>query len=146
MVTYTPELALVQDYKCGFSEPDPAEDNAQLRVLAVLIALNLPTVKEVVVQIVSGPYGVTEARYGLAELSAAYGEIVETLKAINAPDAPFSPSPEACHYCGAKLICQALKDTVVGPLAKLQMSALPEGGNRAAKLLEEVEIMASLLK
>jgi hypothetical protein len=100
----------------------------------------------VVVQLVSGPYGVTEARYSLAELSAAYEDIVRTLKAITAPDAPFSPSPEACKFCGAKLICQALKDTVVGPLAKLQMSALPEGGDRAAKLLDEVEIMAGLLK
>ena len=96
-------------------------------------------------QIVSGPFGVTEARYG-SELMAAYDDIVATLKAINAPDAPFSPSPEACHYCGAKLICQALNNRVVGPLSKLQMSALPEGGDRAAKLLDEVEIMAGLLK
>ena len=146
VVSYTNELALVQDYKAGFREPDPAEDNAQLRVLAVLIALNLPTVKEVVVQLVSGPYGITEARYSLAELSAAYEEIVRTLRAINAPDAPFSPSPEACRFCGAKLICQAIKDTVVGPLTKLQMSALPADGPRAAKLLDEVEIMAGLLK
>jgi Protein of unknown function (DUF2800) len=144
VVSYTNELALVQDYKAGFREPDP--QNAQLKVLAVLIALNLPTVKEVVVQIISGPYGVTEARYSLGELSAAYEEIVKTLKAINAPDAPFSPSPEACKHCGAKLICQALKDTVIGPLTRLQMSALPADGPRAAKLLDEVEILAGLLK
>jgi hypothetical protein len=146
VVTYTNDLALLQDYKSGFREPDLAEQNAQLKVLAVLIALNLPTVKEVVVQIISGPYGVTEARYSLGELSAAYEEIVKTLKAINAPDAPFSPSPEACKHCGAKLICQALKDTVIGPLTRLQMSALPADGPRAAKLLDEVEILAGLLK
>ena len=146
LVTYTPELALVQDYKCGFREPDPAEDNAQLKVLAVLVALNLRTVKEVIVQIVSGPYGVTEARYSMADLSAAYEDIVRTLKAINAPDAPFNPTPEACKYCGAKLICQAVQDKVVQPLARLQMSALPADGPLAAKLLDEVEIMAGLLK
>jgi hypothetical protein len=146
VVSYTNELALVQDYKTGFREPDAAEDNAQLRVLAVLIALNLPTVKEVIVQIVSGPFGITEARYSLAELSAAYEDIVKTLRAINAPDAPFNPSPEACKFCGAKLICQAIKDQVVKPLTKLQMSALPLDGPRAAKLLDEVEIMAGLLK
>lgn len=144
VVSYTNELALVQDYKCGFSEP--AEDNAQLKVLAVLIALNLPSVKEVVVQLVSGPYGVTEARYSLSELSAAYEDIVATLRKIDAPDAPFSPSPEACKFCGAKLICQAVKDQIVKPLTKLQMSALPADGPRAAKLLDEVEIMAGLLK
>ena len=146
VVTYTNELALCQDFKVGYSEPDAAEENAQLKVLAVLIALNLPTVKEVVVQIVSGPFGILEARYSLSELSAAYEDIVKTLRAINAPDAPFSPSPEACKFCGAKLICQALQDTVVGPLTKLQMSALPTDGPRAAKLLDEVEIMAGLLK
>ena len=146
VVSYTNELALVQDYKTGFREPDAAEDNAQLGVLAVLVALNLPTVQEVIVQIVSGPYGITEAHYSIAQLSAAYEEIVRTLRAINAPDAPFSPSPEACKFCGAKLICQAVKDLVVKPLTKLQMSALPADGPRAAKLLDEVEIMASLLK
>ena len=146
VVSYTNELALVQDYKAGFSEPDPAEDNAQLRVLAVLIALNLPTVKEVIVQLVSGPYGITEARYSLAELSAAYEDIVKTLRKINAPDAPFSPSPEACRFCSAINVCQAVKDQIVKPLTKLQMSALPADGPRAAKLLDEVEIMAGLLK
>jgi hypothetical protein len=146
VVSHTNELALYQDYKTSYSEPDPAEDNAQLKVMAVLIALNLPTVKEVIVQIVSGPYGVTEARYSLAELSAAYEDIVKTLRAINAPDAPFSPSPEACRYCSALTICQAVKDQIVKPLTKLQMSALPADGPRAAKLLDEVEIMASLLK
>jgi hypothetical protein len=146
VVTYTNELALCQDYKTSWSEPDAAEDNAQLTVLAVLIALNLPTVKEVIVQIVSGPYGITEARYSIAQLSAAYEDIVRTLRAINAPDAPFSPSPEACKFCAAINICQAIKDQIVKPLTRLQMSALPEGGERAAKLLDEVEIMAGLLK
>jgi Protein of unknown function (DUF2800) len=146
VVSYTNELALVQDYKTGFHEPDAAVDNAQLKVLAVLVAINLPTVQEVIVQLVSGPYGITEARYSIAQLSAAYEEIVRTLRAINAASAPFSPSTEACKFCGAKLICQAVKDLVVKPLTKLQMSALPEGGERAAKLLDEVEIMASLLK
>ena len=146
VVSYTRELALAQDYKTSWSEPDPAEDNAQLKVLAVLIALNLPTVKEVIVQIVSGPFGITEARYDVPRLMAAYDDIVATLRKINAPDAPFSPSPEACKFCGAKLICQAVKDLVVKPLSRLQMSALPEGGERAAKLLDEVEIMAGLLK
>ena len=146
VVSYTNELALVQDYKAGFREPDAAEDNAQLRVLAILIALNLPTVKEVIVQIVSGPFGITEARYDVPRLMAAYDDIVATLRKINAPDAPLTPSPEACKFCGAKLICQAVKDTIVKPLTKVQLSALPVDGPRAAKLLDEVEIMAGLLK
>jgi Protein of unknown function (DUF2800) len=146
VVTYTPKLALVQDFKTGFSEPDPAEQNAQMLVLAVLVALSLPEVEEVIVQIVSGPYGVTESRYDLAALGKAYNHILDVLEALNAPDAPLNPSTEACKFCPAVLICQALKDTVVRPLTKLQISALPESGPQAAKLLDEVEVMTGLLK
>ena len=145
VVSFTPELALAQDYKTGFNEPDPAEENAQLKVTAVLIALNLPTVKEVIVQIVSGPFGITEARYDVPKLMAAYDDIVATLRKINAPDAPLNPSPEACKFCGAKLICQAVKDQIVRPLTRLQISALPEDPSRAAKLLDEVEFFEEKL-
>jgi Protein of unknown function (DUF2800) len=139
-VIYTPKLALIQDYKTGFSEPDPAEQNAQLKVLAMLFAINHISTQEVVVQIISGPYGVTEARYNIAALSAAYEEIVKTLTAINSPNAAFNPSPEACRYCGAKLICQAVKDTIA-PVAREQYSALPVEPERAARLLDEVAVI-----
>jgi Protein of unknown function (DUF2800) len=139
VVSYTPELALVQDWKCGFSEPDAAEQNAQLKVLAVLVALNLPTVKEVIVQIVSGPYGVTEARYSLAELSAAYEDIVKTLKAINAPDAALSPSSEACKYCPAVLICPAFKKQMLEPVQKQQLAELPIDPEEVSDLLDRTE-------
>lgn len=145
-VTFTPELVLVQDWKTGWSEPQAAEQNAQMRVLAVLVALSLPSATEVVVQVVSGPFGVTEARYDIAALGAAYEEILVTLRAINSATAPFMPSPEACKWCSAKLICQALKDQVVTPMTKIQISNLPDGGPRAAKLLDEVEILAKLLE
>ena len=145
VVSYTNEMALCQDYKTSWSEPDAAEDNAQLKVLAVLIALNLPTVKEVIVQIVSGPYGITEARYSLAELSAAYEDIVKTLRAINAPDAPLNPSPEACKFCAAKLICPALQEKVVVPLFKVQVNRLPDGAG-ATWILDQVEMMSGLIK
>ena len=146
VVTYTRKVALVQDYKTGWAEPDPAEENAQMRVLAVLVALAMPDLEEVIVQIVSGPFGITEARFDLKALGEIYSHIIEVLRAINAPDAPLTPSPEACKFCGAKLICQAVKDTIVKPLTKVQLSALPVDGPRAAKLLDEVEIMAGLLK
>lgn len=144
VVTYTNDLALVQDYKCGFSEPDAAEDNAQLRVLAVLIALNLPTVKEVIVQIVSGPYGITEARYSLAELSAAYEDIVKTLKAINAPDAPLVSGVEQCKFCSGVNICPAVKN-LVKHVTKLELSALPDG-SAASELLDKIKILEGLFE
>lgn len=144
-VSYTANLVLVQDWKTGWSEPQAAEQNAQMKVLAVLVALSLPKSTEIVVQVISGPYGVTEARYDIAALGEAYNEIVATLRAIGSPAAAFNPSPEACKYCGAKLICQALKDQVVTPMTKVQLSALPDGGPRAAKLLDEVTILKGLL-
>ena len=134
------KAALIQDYKSGHGEPDPAEQNSQLKVLAVLFALNNQSVQEVIVQIVSRSYGVTEAHYSIAQLSQAYLEIVATLQALNDPHAPFNPSPEACRYCPATLICQALKDTI-GPVAKVQYSELPLEPARAAKLLDEVAVI-----
>jgi hypothetical protein len=138
-VVYMERVALVQDFKSGFSEPDPAEQNSQMKVLAVLTAIALPSIREVIVQVISGPYGVTEARYDLPTLGMAYGDIVTTLRAIHAPDALLVPSPEACHYCPAINVCSAVK-SLIKPVVTLQVSALPDG-ERAARLLDEVELL-----
>jgi hypothetical protein len=140
---YTGDTALVIDFKSGFSEPDPAELNAQLKVLAVLVALHTPSLRTVYVQIISGPYGVTEAKYGVKELSKAYIDIVTTLGKIYASDAPLTPGPEQCRYCPALNICQAVKN-LIGPITKLQFSNLPDGGARAAKLLDEITVVRKL--
>lgn len=145
-VIYTPTVALLQDFKTGFSEPDPAEQNAQLKVLAVLVALHLPTVREVICQIVSGPYGVSEARYDRPALKDAWDGIVATLRAMHEPSAPLTPGVEQCKWCPAKLICSAVKNQIYDPITKLAFSDLPEGGERAAKLLDEVTILAGLLE
>jgi hypothetical protein len=143
-VVYNATTALVQDFKTGWSEPDPAEQNAQLKFLAVLVAMHLPdTIREVIVQIVSGPFGITEARYGLQELGLAYGDIHSTIEAINAPSAPLTPGPDQCRYCPAISICQACRN-VAAPLTKCQVSELPDGGQRAAKLLDEVALVRRL--
>jgi len=143
-VVYTPTVALCQDFKTGWKEPDPAEQNAQLKVLAVLVALHMPeTLREVVVQIISGPFGVTEARYDLPALGQAYGDIRATLEKINAIDAPLTPGPEACQWCPAISICQAVRN-ISAPVTKLQVSALPEDGPRAAQLLDEVSLIRKL--
>ena len=81
MVTYTRKVALVQDYKTGFTPPEGEEQNAQMRVLAVLVALAMPEAEEVVCQIISGPFGVFEFRYDLQALGKAYNQIVDVLEA-----------------------------------------------------------------
>ena len=137
-VLYTPSLALCQDYKSGFAEPVEAQQSAQMRTLAVLVAIHLPTVREVIVQIISGPFGVSEARYSVAQLVELYRGIERTLGAIASEDAPLSPAPELCAKCPASNICPAIKALV--PLtAKALVSPLPDGA-RAAKLLDEIAI------
>ena len=139
-VVYTEKTALVIDYKSGFSEPDPAEQNAQLKVLAVLVGLHLPAVEEVIVQIISGPFGITEARYDVAALGKAYHEIIVTLRALRDPAAPLNPSPEACRYCPAINICQAVKNLIMPVATKTQVSQLPDGA-RGSRLLDEVAVI-----
>jgi hypothetical protein len=141
----TPTKALVQDFKTGFSEPDPAEQNAQLKVLAVLVGLELPAVEEVIVQIISGPYGVSEARYDVAALGKAYHEIIVTLRALRDPAAPLTPSPEACRYCPAINICQAVKNLIMPVVTKTQVSQLPDGA-RGARLLDEIAVIEEHLE
>jgi hypothetical protein len=137
-VIYTPTIALVQDFKTGWSEPDPAEQNAQMKVLAVLVALHMPrTVKEVIVQIISGPYGVSEARYDRAALAKAWDEIVGTLRAIQAPNAPLTPGVEQCRYCPAISCCPAVK--ALAPKTQ-EAEALPEG-EQGALLLDSCDIL-----
>jgi hypothetical protein len=143
-VVYTPSVALVQDFKTGWSEPDPAEQNAQMKVLAILVALHLP-VKEVIVQIISGPYGVTEARYSIAELAHGYNAILATLKAIHEPTAALTPGVEQCRFCPAAMICQPCRD-LLSPPTKFQTTTLPDDPDRAAKLLDEIAVLEGVFE
>jgi hypothetical protein len=144
-VIYTPSIALVQDFKTGWSEPDAADQNSQMKVLAVLVALHMPRMlREVVVQIISGPFGVKEARYDLAALAKAYNEILATLRTLQDPLAPLSPSPEACRYCPAINVCQAVKNSILAIAVKTQVSPLP-GGESGSKLLDELEVVQGFI-
>jgi hypothetical protein len=134
-VVYNDKLALVQDFKTGWREPDAAEQNAQLKALAVIVGIALPSVEEIVVQLISGPYGVTEARYTLEALSKAYREVIATLRAINAEYAGFAPSSEACRYCPAINICEA-----VNKIAATQYTMLPDG-QQAGAILDQCEVL-----
>ncbi len=142
---YTQETALVIDWKTGFSEPDPAEQNSQMKVLAVLVALHLPSVQEVIVQVISGPFGVSEARYDRVALAAAWDDIMATLRKINDPHAPLTPGVEQCRYCPAAAICQPCRD-LLSPPTKFQTTTLPDDPDRAAKLLDEITILEGVFE
>jgi hypothetical protein len=73
-------------------------------------------------------------------LSEAYTGILDTLKAIQDERAALVPGVVQCRYCPAILICQPAKD-LIRPLVSLQVSELPVEGERAARLLDEVELL-----
>jgi hypothetical protein len=137
------DLALIQDYKTGFAVPDRAERNAQLKFLAVVVALNFKAIQRVVVQLITGRYGVFEHVYDLAALYAAHESVLETIEKIRDPHAAFNPTSEGCRYCRAAAICDALKERIL-PVAREQLSELPSG-KRAAQLLGEVELLENHL-
>jgi hypothetical protein len=138
------KLALIQDFKSGQLEPIEAEISSQMRVLAVLVGLALPNVKEIVVQVITVFYGVSERRFTMPELAEAYRDIVETLHRINDPFAPLAPSAEACRWCPGINVCSAVKK-LVPAIAKLEVSVLPDG-ILATELLDKVKILDGLIE
>src|SRR4029077_17725130 len=138
------KLALIQDFKTGQSEPLSAEISPQMRLLAVLVGLVLPSVKEIVVEVISIFYGVSEYRFSIKDLAEAYQDVFKTLRLIQDPCAPIVPSPSACHYCQAVSICSAVKK-LVQPITKLEVSVLPDG-ILATELLDKVKILEGLIE
>jgi uncharacterized protein DUF2800 len=136
---------LIQDYKTGFHPVDAAEVNSQLKWMAVMLALEHDTLIEVYGQIISGPHGTSEVRYDLADLGVAYTQVMRTLEAINAPNAPLNPSPEACHFCKAFAICPAVR-AIVKPFVQINPVMLPDGGHDAVKLLDECVLLSDLIE
>jgi Protein of unknown function (DUF2800) len=143
---YTSSVALVQDFKTGWMEPEGGETNAQLRVLAVLCGLHLPlTVQEIVCQLITGPFGIFEKRFDRPALAQAWEDMMATLRSINDPCAPLSPSIEACRYCPAAIVCQPCRD-LLSPPTKFQMTNLPDDPDRSAKLLDEITILEGVFE
>src|SRR5258705_10601974 len=96
-----------------------------MKFLAVVVALHLPrTLRKVIVQVISGPHGVSEATYDYPALAKAYSDILDTLRAIQDERAPFNPSVEACRYCPAINVCPAVKK--LAPTIS-EAEALPDG-------------------
>jgi uncharacterized protein DUF2800 len=144
-VYFTDKIALVQDFKSGWSEPEPAEQNAQMMVLAVLVGLSLPDLEEIIVQVISRSHGVSEARYGVRELETAYNQIHSVLTRLGKADAPLVPSVEACRYCPAILICPAIQEAIKPMTKKLVIEELPRQGPKATELLDRAGIVKNYI-
>lgn len=110
---------LILDWKTGRVAPDPAEENMQLRALAVLLAEKLYAeglpYEAIAVSIIQ-PW-VTHSpdivEYSLDDLTSSADQVLRiALGAIN-ENSPLNPSESACKYCRAKSGCPALKKEVV---------------------------------
>jgi hypothetical protein len=113
----TSTSALVMDYKTGRGDYDPAEDNAQLRGLAVLAAKyhRVEQVRVALIQPWSGKP--TVADYDKEALEAATESVKLALADAARPDAPLWAG-DHCQYCPAKADCSALRELAESTAAK----------------------------
>ena len=116
------DVAVVTDYKTGRSSQGKASENQQLKAYAVLVKYHYPELKTIyvaVIQPLAG--GTTIAEYNEQELEAATTEILGIVSASLDPDAPRTPSPEACKWCRAKSICPDAYGQAVAARTHLQV-------------------------
>jgi CRISPR/Cas system-associated exonuclease Cas4 (RecB family) len=100
------DVAVVTDYKTGRTAQGKASENQQLKAYSVLVKHHYPELKTIYVAIIQPlAGGTTIAEYNEAELEAATKEILGIVSASLDPDAPRTPSLNACKWCKAKSIC-----------------------------------------
>jgi CRISPR/Cas system-associated exonuclease Cas4 (RecB family) len=123
--------ALMVDWKTGrVGTGNSAAENLQLRAYAVLLKKNFPHLTRILVAIVQP----MAARYTIAEyeeidLKLADEQIQGIVDAALAPNAPRTPSPDACRYCRAKAICPEAGGVVsnLATVPKVSVPALTNG-------------------
>jgi len=140
------ETALVVDWKTGRTPQGNADSNLQLRAYSVIVKKNYPALKRIFVAIIqplAAPY--TIAEYEEIDLKLADEQIQSIVEASLAPNAPRTPSPDACKYCRAKAICPeaagVTNELVVSP------SAVPALTNEAiADYLEKADVVEGFIE
>jgi CRISPR/Cas system-associated exonuclease Cas4 (RecB family) len=142
------DTALVLDWKTGrVGTGNSAADNLQLRAYAVLVKKNLPKLKRIFVAVVQ-PMATrfTIAEYDEQALALADAEIAEIVEIALTPDAPRTPSPDACKYCRAKAICPEAGGTAK-ELAAVKQEVIPQLTNdQIADFMEKADIVESFIE
>lgn len=109
----------IVDAKFGRIEVDEAADNWQLAVYAVSLAAAFSEVQEVIA-IIAQPWAKKSApvRYTRAELESLQDQILDVLKAGEAPNAAYNPTPSNCRYCKGALLqtCPARHEFALAPV------------------------------
>jgi CRISPR/Cas system-associated exonuclease Cas4 (RecB family) len=152
------DVAVVTDYKTGRTAQGRASENQQLKAYAVLVKNHYPELKTIYVAIIQPlAGGTTIAEYNQQDLAAAEKEIIGIVHASQDPDAPRTPSPDACKWCRAKSICpevqathkelQVISGAVVNKLTNEELVAIDDKAEVVEDFIEEIrkEIKSRLL-
>ena len=152
------DVAVVTDYKTGRTAQGKASENQQLKAYAVLVKNHYPELKTIFVSIIQPlAGGTTIAEYNQQDLAAAEQEIIAIVSASLDPEAPRTPSPDACKWCRAKSICpevqathkelQVISGAVVNKLTNEELVAIDDKAEVVEDLIEEIrkEIKSRLL-
>jgi len=152
------DVAVVTDYKTGRTAQGKASENQQLKAYAVLVKYHYPQLKTIFVSIIQPlAGGTTIAEYNEEELEAATSEVLGIVSALLEPDAPRTPSPDACKWCRAKSICpevqathkelQVISGAVVNKLTNEELVAIDNKAEVVEDFIEEIrkEIKSRLL-
>ncbi len=120
----SPYAALIIDYKFGRGDVTPAQDNAQLGTLALLLKQRHPGLQHLCVALLQ-PFGTRDivlAEYDEPALRDFHVRLSLCLVAATQENPLHRPSEKACKYCRASASCPALKTQ----LQKAQESGLTQ--------------------
>jgi hypothetical protein len=100
--------AVVVDWKFGFNDPEPADENLQLGAyaLGVHIECECETIDVAVIMAAKGK--VSQHQYTADDWPKIAKRINEIVAHCKSPFAPFLPTTDGCRYCRAASHCPAL--------------------------------------
>jgi len=107
--------ALVIDYKTGRNRVSSAEENLQLRALAVLVheVLGASDITVAIIQPLAGKP--TLCWYGPSDVAQAVIEIKDLMARIITAGQPRIPTADGCKYCKAKAVCPEAREAALAP-------------------------------
>lgn len=139
---------VLPDYKSGWMEYTPAEVNAQLRVYVCLIDTYFNVAQgDITAQIVSKRRS-QPALYKASDIASAYAELDAIAEAAQKPDAPRTPSTDACRYCRAfgTSACPESTALMTSASASLAVAAADVAALPAAKLASLLDLAPNVVK
>jgi CRISPR/Cas system-associated exonuclease Cas4 (RecB family) len=134
--------ACVLDHKYGIYRVEDPQENLQLGVYALLVSHADETTQEVTCQILSPYWDFEPVVYSREELDRLYQSVLVVVASLNDPGNPVPG--DHCHFCPARLICQAAKEAATQAI-EISVNQLPLGTG-AAELLDQIKRAQTLFK